>query len=90
METGPAKGRPRSSAVSDVLRGNMKMTTAQWRELQTFFKVTIIRSGTFTFPDPDGGSGTDLLVRFGDSVPGAVRVGRGFYVASIELEVLPQ
>lgn len=90
MEAGPAKSRRRTSAVSDRLTGQMLLTTAQWDELKTFVKTTLLESDTFTFPHPDGGSGTDLLVRFGDSQPGAVRIGRGRYVATLDLEVLPQ
>lgn len=92
MEAGPAKSRRRSSAVSDHLSGQMKLSAAQWADLKTFVRTTVQDSDTFTFPDPDGGgaSGTDLLVRFGESEPGAARLGRGFWMVSLDLEVLPQ
>jgi len=89
MEAGPAKARRRTSAVSDRLAGDMKMTTIQWEDLKTFVKTTLQESDAFTFPNPDGGSGTDLLVRLGDNEPGAVRVGRGFWIVTLDLEVLP-
>lgn len=89
MDAGPAKSRLRTSAVSDVLIGTMKFTAAQWVDFKEFVSITILRSDPFLFPNPDdAASGSELLVRFGDSLPAGART-RGYYVAQLELEVLP-
>lgn len=87
MEAGPAKSRLRTSAVSDVLTGQMKLSAAQWLDLKLFVKTTLLETDTFTFPDPDGGSG-GILVRLADGMPGAQRMGR-VWLVSLQLEVLP-
>lgn len=88
MEAGPAKQRRRTSAVSDALTGQMRMTRQQWSDFMHFVDVTV-QGGidAFTFPNPDA-PGQTLLVRIGDSMPSGQRVG-GQYVVSVQLEVLP-
>jgi hypothetical protein len=89
MDAGPGKSRARTSAVSDQLSGQLLLTAAQRATLTTFVKVTLLGgTGTFTFRDPDGGSG-DLLVRFADALPEMSRAGRGHWLATLQLEVLP-
>lgn len=91
-DAGPAKSRLRSSAVSDFVTGDMKMTRDQKNSLMTFFKTTVLQGDPFNFPDFDAGptsGGTDILVRFGNSVPSGQKIGGGYWIMSIELEILP-
>lgn len=92
VEAGPAKQRRRTSAVSDRLSGQMKMTKEQWADLKDFVSVTLQGSDPFLFADPDGGgsTGDDMLVRFADSMPKAERLGRSYWLVTLDLEVLPQ
>lgn len=50
---GPSKVRPRSSAVSAPLSGQMFLTTAQLAALKTFYNVTVRGADVFVFPDPE-------------------------------------
>lgn len=50
---GPSKIRPRSSAVSSPLSGQMYMTTEQVSTLRDFYQVAVRGSDVFSFPDPE-------------------------------------
>jgi hypothetical protein len=87
-DAGPAKVRRRSSAMPRPLAGQLVMTYAQWADLETFATVTTDGGALpFTFPSPTGG--TDLLVRFGESLPTWRRYGIGKVMVDLQLEVLP-
>lgn len=84
--TGPAKLRPRSTAVSDTLVGSMLFTDAQKNEFKDFVKNSISRRAKpFNFPNPDGGA--DLLVRLQTGYAFTL-VGLKWKV-TLEFEVLP-
>lgn len=87
MEAGPVKTRRRTSAVSDLLQGDMKFTLAQWQRFKTFVRVDIQDADTFEFPDVDGASGS-LLVKLAEGMPSGNKF-RGGYLATLQLEVLP-
>ena len=89
MDVGPSKVRTRSSAAIEPMQGVMLMTTAEKAILKEFVETTLDGGSLpFTFPDPDGGS--DILVRFGESLPTTSPSSHDTWAVSLDLEVLPQ
>lgn len=89
-DTGPAKVRPRSSAMVQPVAGTMLMTSAQLAILETFTGPSGDSAGgslPFTFPAPYGGG--DWLVRFADSLPGKQNLGGDTWQVSLQFEKLP-
>lgn len=84
-DTGPAKVRPRSSAMPRPLRVSMRMTSAQWHDLREFVEVDLIGG---SLPFTMSWEETEELVRF-VSLPTRSRLAIGVWNVSIDLEVLP-
>lgn len=89
VEIGPAKVRSLVSLNVREVSGTMAMTTAEWKELETFVITGLDNgTGTFNFPDP-ANPGSTILVRFGDELPKAQAKSNGRWIVSIKLEELP-
>lgn len=87
-DVGPALVRRRSSAMPKAMPCSIDVDDDQWDDLMTFGETTLIGwTLPFTFPDPAGGS--DLLVRFGDSLPSRTEVVAGTWRVNLALEILP-
>lgn len=84
---GPSKVRPRSSAVSSPLSGQMFLTTAQLATLRTFYQVTVRGSDVFIFPDPEGGAALNCRFTGGPGVSATNKVG--LWLVSLPMEVIP-
>lgn len=84
---GPSKVRPRSSAVSSPLSGQMMMTTAQLATLRTFYNTTVRGADVFIFPDPEGGTALNCRFTAGPSV--SATVATGIWSVGLPLEVIP-
>jgi hypothetical protein len=87
-DTGPGKMRRRSSAMPYMMTGQLVLTYQQ-RQLLANFIATTLAGGVLPFYFPSQIGGPDILVRFGESLPGWTRFGPGRVSVDIVLEVLP-
>jgi len=89
-DQGPAISRRRTTAVTRLLSGQMRMTRAQISGMRAFIDTTLL-GGTlpFEFPDPTVIGGT-LLVKFGKGeLPSWQQVTGGIFRVNLSFTVLP-
>lgn len=88
MDTGPAKVRRRSTAEPTMMRlGHPNYTTAQMRDLVSFFETTVA-AGALAFDMDDPLSGAVRSFRF-MRPPTINPTGSGAWSIDVELERLP-
>lgn len=90
MEVGPPKRRRRVTASVEPLSGTMRLSTAQWQELDTFYNDTVQQAAEFDFPNPDDPDdpGEDIIVVF-DGPPRRKYRAPGVWTVSLRFEVQP-
>ncbi|TFF20545.1 hypothetical protein E3C22_16690 [Jiella endophytica] len=88
QESGAVKGRPRFSYIPDPFQGSMRMTSAQYEILRTFWKDV---GGVLPFSMPEPGkTGATWIVQFGRKPFSRTNLGGDRWRVQLDMVRLPQ
>ncbi len=89
-DTGPGKVRRRSTAVANIIQGQMTLTLAQLKIMRAFIRDDLVGGSLpFNIPDPLGDP-DPILIRFSkEGMPQYQNLAGAMWTAAFKVDVLP-